>query len=64
MKGEKEKAGRMPLELIGTVKKCSGGLYQCEAFKGTLVAVKEYAKGKGMSKLKMGAIMFNLRLTN
>ena len=63
VKGEKEKAHRMPLELIGTVKRYQSGLYQCEAFKGTLVEVKGYARGKGMNRLKMGAVMFNLRLT-
>ena len=60
VKGEHEKAHRMPLELIGTVKRYPSGLYQFERFKSSLNEVKEYAKGKGVTKLKMGVITFTL----
>jgi len=60
VKGEHEKAHRMPLELIGTVKRYPSGLYQFERFKSSLNEVKEYARGKGVTKLKMGAITFTL----
>lgn len=60
VKGEQEKAHRMPLELIGTIKRYPSGLYQFERFKSSLNEVKEYARGKGVTKLKMGAVTFTL----
>ena len=60
VKGERNKSHRMPLELIGTIKRYPSGLYQFERFKSSLNEVKEYARGKGVTKLKMGVVTFTL----